>query len=66
MTLLRNAVRTATASTSRLSATATPFVASSTRPTVVAQASRIAAAQPVQNRLYHEKVIDHVSCGRFK
>lgn len=54
--MLRQALRNATASTSRL--VATPALSASARP-ALAQASR-AAPQLTQSRLYHEKVIDHV------
>lgn len=61
--MLRSALRTATAtagaSTSRL--VATPAVSTSVRPSL-SQASKLAAVPTVSsNRLYHEKVIDHVS-----
>ncbi|CAO1620391.1 unnamed protein product [Sympodiomycopsis kandeliae] len=63
MTMLRNAVRTATASTSRLVAStsstqAAPLLTSAARP-VAAQVARAQPATVSQNRLYHEKVIDH-------
>ena len=64
MTVLRNAVRSATASTSR--AVATPALSGAARP-AIASTARLAPLPTVNsNRLYHDKVIDHVSVSAIR